>query len=135
MNARSSSHSVRHALARLTALVVLGLSLAAAVGVSSPRVGVRDRSRGVRSLSRSGMQRLDSMDAHLHEHDEPASVQSASDDRVNGHDRQSPPSRPATATQLTPPGASAQQAPRPPSSAPRPLHASLSPPGRAPPLA
>lgn len=131
----TAPHPVRHALARFTALVVLGLSLAAVVGVSSPRVGVRDRSRGVRSASRSGMQRLDSMDAHLHEHEEPASVRVAGDDTTENDVRQTPPGLTVSAASLAPPAVGIRLSSFSPFASPRSRLARLTPPGRAPPSA
>lgn len=131
----TTPHPVRHALARLTALVVLGLSLAAVVGVSSPRVGVRVRSRDVRSASRSGMQRLDSMDAHLHEHEEPASVQVAADDATGIDVRPTLPGLAVSAASLAHPAVAIRLSSFPPSASPRSHLARLTPPGRAPPSA
>ncbi|MDO8795147.1 MAG: hypothetical protein Q7J25_11060 [Vicinamibacterales bacterium] len=65
-------HSLRSHLARLTALVVIGLALAATSGIAGTRAGLRDRTRGARISARGGSQRLEAADGRLHDHDEVA---------------------------------------------------------------
>jgi len=131
--------STRSHLARLTALVVIGMALVATSGLAGARVGLRDRARGARVSTRGGSQRFDAADCRLHDHDDvtpdarSSSSLGSTATPTGGHDESL---GLVTPTIRTPrPLPTARTFARHPDAAPRSLDERLSPPGRAPPSA